>query len=115
MGYYSGSGVTTGGGETIRLFGSWAQNGDASVHNVYQKTISTVTTKRGVQLSTAQAETSSLSLSHKTFSWASLVPWIGCKGTAKNVSYSQISDSNLYELVITNETYRVSDGTTAWE
>lgn len=112
MGYYTGNGVTASGGDNVRLFGSIVYNG---VHNVYQKTTTTVTRKSGVSLTTAQNEKGSLSLSEKVFAWANAYPWNGCKGTGKTVNYQQINGSNLYELTITNETYKVSDGTTEWE
>lgn len=112
MGYYSGNGVITGGGHNIRQFGSLVYGG---AHIVMQKTVSAVTTKNGVSLATAQAETSSLALATKTFSWANIYPWVGCCGTQKDVSYSQINGSNLYQLVITNKTMTASgDGGSTW-
>lgn len=112
MGYYNGNGVTTSGGDNIRVFGSLVYGG---AHIVQQKTVSTVTRKSGVSLQTAQAEKSSLSLKTATFSWANIYPWVGCCGTQKDVSYSQINGSNLYDLVITNKTMTASgDGGSSW-
>lgn len=112
MGYYTGSGVTTGGGESTRQFGSLVYGG---AHIVMQKTVSTVTKRSGVSLETAKAEKSSLSLATKTFSWANIYPWVGCCGTSKDVSYSQIEGSNLYELTINNKTMTASgDGGSTW-
>jgi len=112
MGYYSENGVTSGGGEQTNQFGSLVYGG---AHIVMQKTVSTVTRKSGVSLNTAQKEHSTLSLATKTFSWANIYPWVGCCGTKKDVSYAQISDSNLYELNITNITMTASgDGGSTW-
>lgn len=112
MGYYSGSGVTSGGGENIRQFGSLVYGG---AHIVMQKTVETVTRIAGVSLSAAQAERSSLTLHTHTFSWANIYPWVGCTGTQKDVTYQQIGDSNLYELNINNKTMTASgDGGYSW-
>ena len=98
MGYYTGSGVVVGGGEQVNQFGSLVYNG---AHIVYQKTVSTVTKKAGVSLQTAQSEHSSCTLRTSTFPFANIYPFVGCRGRKKDVSYSQIADSNLYELDIT--------------
>ena len=111
MGHYTGNGVVTGGGHNVRVFGSLVYNG---VHMVYQRTISTETVRSGVSLATAQAESSSLSLSSHIFSWANLYPWVGCKGSQKDVSYSQIAGSNLYELRISEKSLAVSDDGSSW-
>lgn len=112
MGYYNGSGVTSNGGENIRQFGSLVYGG---VHIVMQKTVSTVTRKSGVSLQTAQAERCELTLHSAVFSWANIYPWVGCCGTQKDAAYSQIGDSNLYELTITNKTMTASgDGGGTW-
>ena len=112
MGYYNGNGVTSGGGENIRQFGSLVYGG---AHIVMQKTVSTVTRKSGVSLQTAQAERSSLALRTWTFPWADIYPWVGCTGTQKDAAYTQIGDSNLYELTITNKTMTASgDGGGSW-
>ena len=111
MGYYNGNGVTSGGGNAIQSLGVLVFNG---VHNVYQRIVSTTTKKSGVSLAAAKADQSSVSLRHHVFSWANLYPWTQAKGTRKNVTYSQIGDSNLYELVIANETLSCSDDGTTW-
>ena len=111
MGYYNGNGVTSGGGNTIQSLGVLVFNG---VHNVYQRVVSTVTKKSGVSLDAAKAEQSSVNLTHHVFGWADLYPWTQAKGTRKNATYSQIGDSNLYELNITDETLSCSDDGTNW-
>lgn len=112
MGYYNGNGVTSGGGENIRQFGSLVYGG---VHIVMQKTVSTVTRKSGVSLQTAQSERCALTLKSAVFSWANIYPWVGCCGTQKDVSYQQINGSNLYELNIVNKTMTASgDGGGTW-
>ena len=101
MGYYGGNGVVSGGGEQVSQFGSLVYNG---AHIVYQKTVSTVTKKAGVSLATAQAAHGACTLKSSTFSFANLYPFVGCRGTKTDVSYSQIADSNLYELDVTEST-----------
>ena len=111
MGYYTGNGVTSSGGNTIQSLGVLVFNG---VHNVWQRIVSVNTKQAGVSLATAQAEQSAVNLSHYVFSWANLYPWTQARGTRKNASYAQIGDSNLYELNITNETLSCSDNGTTW-
>lgn len=111
MGYYTGNGVTSGGGNTIQSLGVLVFNG---VHNVWQRIVSVNTKKSGVSEATAKAEQSSVNLTHHIFSWANLYPWTQAKGSRKNASYSQIGDSHLYELNITNETLSCSDNGSTW-
>ena len=111
MGYYKGNGVTSGGGNTIQSLGVLVFNG---VHNVWQRVVSKTTKKSGVSLDDAKAEQSTVDLAHHIFSWANLYPWTQAKGTRKNVTYSQIGDSNLYELNITEEALSCSDNGTTW-
>ena len=111
MGYYTGNGVTSGGGNSIQSLGVLVFNG---VHNVWQRIVSVNTKKAGVSLETAKAEQSTVNLTHHIFSWANLYPWTQAKGTRKNATYNQIGDSNLYELNITNETLSCSDNGTTW-
>lgn len=112
MGYYTGNGVTNGGGESIRTIGTLVYQG---AHIVMQKTVSTTIVKRGVSLDTAQSERCALSLATKTFDWANMYPWVGCCGTQKDVAFQKINESNLYELTITNSTMTASgDGGRSW-
>lgn len=112
MGFYNGNGITTSGGEIVSVFGTLVYNG---AHIVLQKTVSEVTRKAGVSYQTATSEHASTTLYTKTFQWANSYPWVGCYGTKKEVSYSKISDSNLFELNITNSTMTASgDGGTTW-
>jgi len=112
MGYYSGNGVTSGGGSNCAPFQTYMWGG---FHTVYQRTTSTVTRKSGVSLEVAQNEVGSCNLSSNTFyigsSWYNS---FNCKGTRKNVSYSQIGDTNLYELTITNETIQAKMDNGSW-
>lgn len=104
MGYYTGNGVTTGGGSSVSTLQNFIWYG--SGHNVYQQINTTTVTKRGVSLSVAQSAKGSADLqtaqlwdaAHNLYCWSA-----NCKGTRKNVSYSQIGDSNLYELTETTE------------
>lgn len=106
MGYYTGSGIVTGGSETTRNLKSFYEWGSRAVR---QKCVSSTTRKPGVALATAQAEHASDNLTAVAGGSGALA-WIifDAEGTRKLVSYAQIGDSNLYDLVVTNETY------TAW-
>lgn len=110
MGYYTGTGIVKGGGSAVSPFHTYLWNG---FHTVYQRITSTTTQKPGVSGTTAQAELGECSLSSHTFySGGSNYNAYNCKGTRKNVSYSQIGESNLYELNINNETIvaKLDDG-----
>jgi len=106
MGYYSGSGVVAGGGDQINQFGSLVYNG---AHVVYQRTVSETKRYAGVSLRVAKGETahggttfvSSCTVKTSTFPFANLYPFVGCRGSRTDVSYSQIADSNLYEVNVT--------------
>lgn len=102
MGYYTGNGETTGGGSSVSLYEHFIWYG---AHNVYQRTESKTTRKSGVSLATAEAEKGDINMQTYQFNWGGNWHWSpNCKGTKKQVSYSQIGGSNLYELSITNET-----------
>jgi len=112
MGYYSGSGVVTGGSDTISTLERYVWGG---VHTIFQRNVQTTTVKSGVSLSTAQQETSDVVLSNATF-WNGSLSWtsFNCKGTDKSVSYSQISGSNLYQLTIVNKTLSARNDNGGW-
>ena len=101
MGYYTGSGEVTGGGETDNLLKSfWWYGGYA----VRQKCVTTVTRIAGVEKTTAQGYHSSANLTNVGGGSVDLA-WIiyDAEGDRTNVSYSQIDGSNLYEVTITRE------------
>ena len=112
MGYYTGNGVVSGGAEEISI-AQTALVGE--VLNVFRKDVRSVVRKSGVSLATAQAAHASMT-SQKAQLWdGSWFFWVAsAKGTKKDVTYSQIGDSNLYELNITNETLSCSDDGTTW-
>ena len=114
MGYYTGNGVTSAGGESVNVFQSMWWYG---YHTAYQKKITTVNRKPGVSLSTAQAAHASISMSNHTFPDGPYVTrnYYGCKGSQVNVSYSQIGESNLYELVTTTDTIQVKEDNGDWQ
>ena len=103
MGYYSGSGETTGGGSVVTLRSTGPAVGGA--YYIFQRTTTTVTQKNGVRLTTAQDESGDMSLNY--WQWPGGAVEAACRGTKKSVSYSQINGSNLYALQITNETIEV--------
>ena len=116
MGYYSGNGVTTGGGSNISLLNHVVWHGS---HNLYQRTESKTTRKSGVSKETAENEKSDINMSTHTFTFpipngTANITAANCKGTKKQVSYTQINGSNLYELSITNETVQAKMDNGSW-
>ena len=108
MGYYTGKGVETSGGETVSLKEQIIWFG---AHNIYQKTRTTTQVKKGVALATAKAENADSNMSNQTWSSGTASFWsTNCKGTSKSVSYQQIDNSNLYTLQIITQTIMVKDG-----
>lgn len=103
MGYYTGSGSTSGGGSSVSLRSSGPAVGGA--YYTYQRTTSETNTRNGVSLATAQAEKSDMNLNYWQWPGGAIEP--ACRGTRKSVSYSQINGSNLYSLQVTNETIQV--------
>lgn len=105
MGYYSGNGIVTGGGESIRPIKNLWWYG---AHSLLQKAISSTLSKPGVSLSTAQGEHASSNLLPVADGSGNLA-WVlyDVRGTRTSVSYSQIGGSNLYELNVTTETLSV--------
>ena len=103
MGYYTGNGVTSGGSSVPNLVRTGPDIGGA--YYIYQRSNSTVTRKSGVSLEVAKAASGELNMNYWTWPGGRVEP--GCRGTRSQVSYSQIGDSNLYELSITNETIQV--------
>ena len=104
MGYYTGNGVTSGGGESVNVIGEFWWWG--AHYDIYQKHVKTVTRLPGVSLSTAQSKHGECNLQSKRIYNASgnISSWqSNCSGTVKEVSYSQIGASNLYEVVITED------------
>ncbi len=112
MGYYTGAGETTGGGEAVTNFMRHVFNG---LHIVHQKKTTVVNRKAGVSLAAAQSAGGSCTLTDHTF-------WIGsawyaapsCKGTVVGTQYSQINGSNLYELTTTTDVYQANIDSSAW-
>lgn len=107
MGYYTGSGVITGGGESTSTLKSLYWYG---VHCIRQKIVTSTVRKAGVSLATAQGTHDVCNLTPVSGGTGDLA-WIiyDAEGTRKTVSYSQIGDSNLYELNETNETLTASE------
>ena len=103
MGYYKGTGVVTGGGSSTSLRSSGPAIGGA--YYTYQRTNSTVTTRNGVSLATAQAELGDMSMNWWQWPGGNIEP--SCRGTRRSVSYSQINGSNLYALTVTDEKVQV--------
>ena len=110
MGYYTGSGVVTGGSKTIRPIKNLWWYGS---HALLQKSEVQIKKYPGLPL-TASSGTSVASLSASS----NLLPvtdgsgsaaWVlyDVRGTRTSVSYSQISDSNLFEVVVTDEDLKV--------
>lgn len=103
MGYYTGSGVVSGGGSAVSMRETGPAVGGA--YYVYNRTVSNITQKNGVSLSAAQGEGGDMNLNYWQWPGGMVTP--ACRGTKKSVSYSQINGSNLYSLTVTNETVQV--------
>ena len=104
MGYYTGSGVISGGGEKHSTLRTFAILGGGSF-KVVQKNVYSTTRKSGVSLATAQTAHSSENLTNVN-GGSGMYAWIvfDANGTRTTPTYSKIGDSNLYELNILNET-----------
>lgn len=116
MGYYTGSGVVTGGGSTVSLRSFGPSVGGA--YYTYNRTNSTVVTKNGVSLATAQAARGSIDMSYYQYPSGSPVPGLiepSCKGTNSSVGYSQISGSNLYSLTVTSNEVQFRGKVGTWD
>lgn len=102
MGYYTGNGVETGGGSSTRTLKSFFEWG---AHAVRQTSTVVTVKKSGVSLETAKATRAIDNLTNVSGGSGSLA-WIiyDAEGTKTTASYSQIGDSNLYDLVVTTET-----------
>lgn len=105
MGVYTGSGIVTGGGESIRPIKNLWWYGS---HTLLQKSVVKTTTKPGVLLATALSEHASSNLSPVADGTGDGA-WVlyDVRGVRTSVNYSQIGDSNLYELTVTEETLSV--------
>lgn len=103
MGYYTGNGVVTSGGSTVSLRSTGPAVGGA--YYVYQRTNTKTTSKNGVSLDTAKAESGDINMTY--WQWPGGMVEPGCRGTMKSVSYSQINGSNLYALSIVDQTIQV--------
>ena len=104
MGYYTGSGEVTGGGSTVSLM-SYGPSVNGGYH-IYQRTNSSTTRKGGLRYEEVKDVRSVMSMTFwRRDAYSLVVP--ACRGTRKDVSYSQIEGSNLYELVETNEQIQV--------
>jgi hypothetical protein len=103
MGYYTGNGIVSSGGSTVSLMSTGPDVGGP--YYVYNRTESTVTTKPGVSLTTAQAAHGDMNLDYYQWPGGAVTP--ACRGTRSTASYSQINDSNLYVLQTTAEVVQV--------
>lgn len=112
MGYYTGSGVVTGGGSAVSVHEQFIWFG---AHNIYQLATSVVTVRNGVSLATAQSERGSCDMSPHRFTWGSNFKWsMNCKGTSRSVSYTQLGGSNLYALTVTDSTMQAKLDDQGW-
>lgn len=101
MGYYTGNGVITGGGESTRTLKSFYEWGAFAVR---QKCVSETLHKAGVSLAVAQGTHATDNLT-AVGGGSGTLAWIifDAEGTRTTVSYAQIGESNLYELDVTTE------------
>ena len=112
MGYYTGNGVVVSGGQSTSVFFHFAWNG---AHNVLQKCVSETKKLSGVSLQRAQGTSCSNSLATKQLfnNARTLNCWsANCSGVKEDANYSQIGESNLYELTVVKNTFtaKLDDG-----
>ena len=102
MGYYTGNGVVTGGGESTRTLKSFYEWGAFAIR---QKSVTSTVRKSGVSLATAQGTHATDNLTAVAGGSGDLA-WIifDAEGTRTVIAYNQIGGSNLYDLNITTET-----------
>lgn len=111
MGAYQGSGIVSGGGENIRPLSSISfkdQYGNLNYYYVEQKERQSTTIFPGVAKGTAESAAAESNLSELVLEWwwastsggGGSQLWVipSCKGNKKDVRYTQINGSNLYEL-----------------
>ncbi len=110
MGYYTGKGVTSGGGSTVSVLISGYEVGGYFV--CYQRSTATTNRRSGVSLEVAQGEKGESDM--RSHTWPGGMQTPACKGTRKNVSYSQINGSNLYDLSVTTEVIEVKLNDGGW-
>ena len=105
MGAYTGNGIVTGGNESIHPIKNLWWYGS---HTLLQKSVTSVLSKPGVLLSTAQDTHASSNLLPVADGSGTLA-WVlyDVRGTRTSVNYTQIGGSNLYELTVTTETLSV--------
>ena len=115
MGYYSGDGVTTGGASEVTAFAYYKVWG--STHTIYQRRTSATVRKSGVSKTTAQAAEGTVSLSDHQFASGQADAYLALqsKGSKTSCTYSQIGDSNLYELNTTTEAFAVKKDSGSWQ
>lgn len=111
MGYYTGNGVVSGGGENTRTLKSFYEWGAFAIR---QKSVYSTNTKPGVSLTTAQGTHATDNLTAVNGGSGTLA-WIiyDAEGTRTTINYMQISESNLYELNVTTETLSAWQSSTA--
>lgn len=110
MGYAAGTSVTTSGGESTRTLKSFYEWGAFAIR---QKAVTSSVKMSGVSLATCLSYHASDDLTAVSGGSGSGA-WIiyDAEGTRVTVSYSQIGDSNLYDLIVTTETYNAWQSST---
>lgn len=114
MGYYTGDGIVTSGGSTPSSGGSYSLPRYGGRGFLKKMTRTTVRKFPGVSLDTAQGKTGTNNMVARA-AWESDtngyfydVIFPDCSGSTTGYQYSQIGDSNLYELVKTETTVSVT-------
>ena len=114
MGYYAGNGSVIGGGTSIDVFETFPYYG---THHIHQKVKTTRTRLAGVSFATATSQAYDgwcNMYSHTFISGGIYYTSVNCYGTKRRSSYSQINDSNLYELVVEDESIQANLDSGAW-
>lgn len=113
MGYYTGQGVVTGGGDSISIAQTFLIG---TTINLFRRDITTVTLKSGVSLESAQNAASSINAENGDLHWgAYTIPVPNRNGTITSPSYSRIGDSNLYELTVEKDEFHHKLNNSNWD
>ena len=112
MGAYQGNGIVSGGGSTTNMFQTMIWYG---FHTCYQKKTTVNTVYPGVWITRAQQEVSAINMSHLAISSGNITrTYFNAKGTQKTATYTQINNSNLYELSVTNDRIAAKEDNGGW-
>lgn len=111
MGYYTGTGVVSSGGNAISVGGTLLYNG---VKYLLLRALETTTVLPGVSRATAQAQKAKYNTYAPKFAATGDYPWVGACRVELQPQYAQIGDSNLFQLTVLRRRVDASIDGTNW-